>query len=90
MYFIIRFDWDKINSARSFDRIVGCFDTLANAKTALNFLPYDEYRNSVAIVKFPINEVVTCAKPEIVFTYDDTDIFLEVQEPYIGNQYFYM
>ena len=91
MFFIIRFDWDKINSTRSYDRIVGCFDTLANANKAISYLPYDEYRNSVAIVRFPINEIISCAKPEKILVYnDDREDFLETHEPYIGNQYFYM
>ena len=91
MYFLIRFDWNRIDSTRSFDRIVGCFDTLSNAKKAITYLPFDEYRDAVAIVRFPINEVLCCAEPDAVYVYDDnSNRYVETYEPYIGNQYFYM
>ena len=91
MYFMIRFDWDKMNSTRSFDRIVGCFDTIENAHKAIVNLPYDEFRNAVAIVDFPINKVLCAAIPSSVYIYDENNSrFYQVFEPYIENQYFYM
>lgn len=92
MYFIVCFDWNKLDSTRSDDRIVGCFDTASNAKKAIiNYLPYDEYRNAVAIVRFPTNEMLSCAEPDEVFIYDEERCkYVETYEPYIGNQYFYM
>ena len=92
MYFIIRFDWNKIDSTRSNDRIVGCFDTLSNAHNAIiKVLPYDEYRNAVAIVHFPNNQIMSCAEPDEVFVYDeDSGKYVNTYQPYIGNQYFYM
>ena len=92
MYFIIRFDWDKIDSSRSNCRIVGFFDTLTAAHdTVVNCLPYDEFRNAVAIVRFPKNEALSCAEPDEVLMYDEESCkYVETYEPYIGNQYFYM
>lgn len=92
MYFIIRFDWNKLDSTRSNDRIVGCFDTVTNARNTINkILPYDEYRNAVAIVHFPINEVLCCGEPDEVYVYSDQYArYMQTNEPYIGNQYFYM
>lgn len=91
MYFIIRFDWNELDSARSNDRIVGCFDTPTNARKAITNLPYDLYRNAVAIVHFPKNEIYSCAEPDEVFLYDETSTKYRITyQPYIGNQYFYM
>ena len=91
MYFIIRFYWDKVDSSRSNCRIVGFFDTLTMANNAIKYLPYDEFRNAVAIVRFPINEVLSCAEPDEVFVYDEeSSKYVATYEPYIGNQYFYM
>ena len=91
MYFIIRFDWDKLDSSRSNCRIVGFFDTLTAANDAIKYLPYDEFRNAVAIVRFPKNEILSCAEPDSVFVYDEeSGKYVTSYEPYIGNQYFYM
>lgn len=91
MYFIIRFDWDKIDSSRSNCRIVGFFDTLTAAQDTIRLLPYDEFRNAVAIVHFPKNEILSCAEPDAVFMYDEErSKYVITYAPYIGNQYFYM
>lgn len=91
MYFLVRFDWNRIDSTRSFDRIVGCFDTLDAAKKAITNLPYDEFRDAVAIVHFPMNEIMACAEPDVVYVYnEDSCKYCETFEPYIVSQYFYM
>lgn len=91
MYFIIRFDWNRIDSTRSFDRIVGSFDTLTAANDVIKYLPYDEFRNAIAIVRFPKNTIFSCAEPDEVFVYDEeSGKYVLTYEPYIGNQYFYM
>jgi hypothetical protein len=42
-------------------------------------------------VRFPINEVLSCAEPDEVFEYDEeSGKYVTSYEPYIGNQYFYM
>ena len=91
MYFIVRFNWDKIDCTRSLDRIVGYFDTPKCAADAVINLPYDEFRNAVAIVRFPRNQMMSCAEADGVFMYDtERHKWIAVYDLYIGNQYFYM
>ena len=52
MYCIIRFNWDITKFALTNKKVVGYFDTPKAAyATVVNTLPFDEARNSVAIVR---------------------------------------
>ena len=78
MYFIVRYNWsDKLTNKCS----VGFFKSLKNAVKFVTFhLPYDNERNTVAIIKQD-EGVKDYSRPSEVFEWSETyEVYIPVED----------